>query len=149
MNQQSVSSSVVVLINPRILINKALEANDGKPICLSIRKLCVGRLLEPLEPVWELGSPADLALIHVQADRTLSYPYVESAWHDAYETTYQKYRAPVINILKEKEGLICSPHTKGVLNGGTTERIMLAYGLEASQEVVTEYRVFGPTISGC
>ena len=101
------------------------------------------------------------------------------AWHDAYETTYQKYRAPVINILKEKEALICSLHTKvsvflmllyivadqeyikyntsiyffywlkGVLNGGTTERIMLAYGLEASQEAVTKYRVLGPIISSC
>ena len=40
---------------------------------------------------------------------------------------------------------------KVMLNGRTTERIMLAYGygLEASQEAVTEYRVLGPTISGC
>ncbi|PWA49733.1 hypothetical protein CTI12_AA477740 [Artemisia annua] len=57
----------------------------------------------------------------------------------------------VIHTLKEKEGLICAPHTKGMLNGGTTEMIMLVYGygLEASQEAVTEYRVFGPIISGC
>ncbi|KVH97132.1 Pseudouridine synthase, catalytic domain-containing protein [Cynara cardunculus var. scolymus] len=52
------------------------------------------------------------------------------AWNDACEATYQKYWALVI---------------------GKAERVMLAYGsgLEASQEAVTEYRVLGPTISGC
>ncbi|PWA61503.1 hypothetical protein CTI12_AA369600 [Artemisia annua] len=57
----------------------------------------------------------------------------------------------VIHTLKENEGLICAPHTKGMLNGRTTEMIMLAYGcgLEASQEAVIEYRVLGPIISGC
>lgn len=73
------------------------------------------------------------------------------ARNDASETTYQKYWALVIGTPKEKEGLICAPLTKVLLNGGKAERVMLAYGsgLEASQEAVTEYRVLGPTISGC
>ncbi|KAJ9563330.1 hypothetical protein OSB04_008490 [Centaurea solstitialis] len=73
------------------------------------------------------------------------------AWNDACEATYQKYWALVIGTPKEKEGLICAPLTKVSLNGGKAERVMLAYGsgLEASQEAVTEYRVLGPTISGC
>ncbi|KAD7117167.1 hypothetical protein E3N88_04435 [Mikania micrantha] len=73
------------------------------------------------------------------------------ARNDVSETTYQRYWALVIGIPKEKEGLICAPLTKVVLNGGKAERVMLAYGcgLEASQEAVTEYRVLGPTISGC
>ncbi|XP_071736057.1 RNA pseudouridine synthase 3, mitochondrial-like isoform X1 [Rutidosis leptorrhynchoides] len=40
---------------------------------------------------------------------------------------------------------------KVLLNGGKAERVMLAHGsgLESSQEAVIEYRVLGPTISGC
>lgn len=73
-------------------------------------------------------------------------------WNDAScEATYQRYWALVIGTPKEKEGLICAPLTKVVLNGGKAERVMLGYGsgLEASQEAVTEYRVLGPTINGC
>ncbi|XP_076907553.1 RNA pseudouridine synthase 3, mitochondrial-like [Bidens hawaiensis] len=67
------------------------------------------------------------------------------------DTCYQRYWALVIGTPKEKEGLICAPLTKVMLSGGKAERVMLAYGcgLEASQEAVTEYRVLGPTISGC
>ncbi|GKA42208.1 zinc finger, CCHC-type containing protein [Tanacetum coccineum] len=38
-----------------------------------------------------------------------------------------------------------------LLNGGKDDKVMLAYayGLEASQEPVTKYRVLGPIISGC
>lgn len=73
------------------------------------------------------------------------------ALNDACEATYQRYWALVIGTPKEKEGLICAPLTKVLLNGGKAERVMLAYGsgLEASQEAVTEYRVLGPTICGC
>nr|XP_043610963.1 RNA pseudouridine synthase 3, mitochondrial-like isoform X2 [Erigeron canadensis] len=73
------------------------------------------------------------------------------AWNDTCEDTYQRYWALVIGTPKEKEGLIRAPLTKVMLNGGKAERVMLAYGagLEASQEAVTEYRVLGPTISGC
>ncbi|GKD60835.1 RNA pseudouridine synthase 3, mitochondrial isoform X2, partial [Tanacetum coccineum] len=73
------------------------------------------------------------------------------AWHGACETTHKKYWALVIGTPKEKEGLIFAPLGKVLLNGGKDERVMLAYGygLEASRERVTKYRVHGPTISGC
>ncbi|KAL4651380.1 hypothetical protein ACB092_01G155600 [Castanea dentata] len=73
------------------------------------------------------------------------------AWNDAYEATYQRYWALVIGCPKQKEGLICAPLSKVLLNDGKTERVILAHqtGLEASQEAITEYRVLGPKINGC
>nr|GEX93203.1 RNA pseudouridine synthase 3, mitochondrial isoform X1 [Tanacetum cinerariifolium] len=49
---------------------------------------------------------------------------------------------------KEKKGLICAHLTKIQLNGWRAERVMLdyGYGLGASKEAITEYRVLGPTI---
>ncbi|KAM7502855.1 hypothetical protein LguiB_001759 [Lonicera macranthoides] len=73
------------------------------------------------------------------------------AWDDACEATCQRYWALVIGSPKEKEGLICAPLSKVVLDDGKAERVILAHGssLEASQEAVTEYRVLGPMINGC
>ncbi|GJU13269.1 root hair defective 3-like protein [Tanacetum coccineum] len=55
-----------------------------------------------------------------------------------------------IGTPKEKESLIVATLTKVyvLLNGGKDERVMLAYayGLEASRDPVTEYRVLGPII---
>ncbi|KAL0392336.1 UNVERIFIED_CONTAM: RNA pseudouridine synthase 3, mitochondrial [Sesamum radiatum] len=72
-------------------------------------------------------------------------------WNDACEAMYQRYWALVIGLPKQKEGLICTPLTKVLLNDGKTERVILAHnsGLEAAQEAITEYRVLGPTINGC
>ncbi|KAL9247213.1 hypothetical protein vseg_020668 [Gypsophila vaccaria] len=72
-------------------------------------------------------------------------------WNDACDATYMKYWALVIGSPKEKEGYICAPLTKVLLDDGKTERVMLAHssGLEACQEAVTEYRVLGPMINGC
>ncbi|KAI6689744.1 hypothetical protein NL676_026572 [Syzygium grande] len=73
------------------------------------------------------------------------------AWNDACKATYQRYWALVIGSPKEKEGLICAPLSKVLLDDGKTERVILARnsGLEAFQEAVTEYRVLGPTVNGC
>ncbi|XP_030461470.1 RNA pseudouridine synthase 3, mitochondrial isoform X2 [Syzygium oleosum] len=73
------------------------------------------------------------------------------AWNDACKATYQRYWALVIGSPKEKEGLICAPLSKVLLDDGKTERVILAHnsGLEAFQEAVTEYRVLGPTVNGC
>lgn len=73
------------------------------------------------------------------------------AWNDACESTYQRYWALVIGSPKEKEGMICAPLSKVLLDDGKTERVILSNcsGLEASQEAVTEYRVLGPMINGC
>ncbi|PIN01127.1 RNA pseudouridylate synthase [Handroanthus impetiginosus] len=72
-------------------------------------------------------------------------------WNAACGAMYQRYWALVIGCPKEKEGLICAPLTKVLLNDGKTERVILAHnsGLEASQEAITEYRVLGPMINGC
>ncbi|GER40279.1 pseudouridine synthase family protein [Striga asiatica] len=72
-------------------------------------------------------------------------------WNDAREAMYQKYWALVIGVPKQKEGIICAPLTKVLLDDGETERVILSHnsGLEASQEAITEYRVLGPTINGC
>uniref|UniRef100_A0A5B7B5C1 Pseudouridine synthase RsuA/RluA-like domain-containing protein n=2 Tax=Davidia involucrata TaxID=16924 RepID=A0A5B7B5C1_DAVIN len=72
-------------------------------------------------------------------------------WNDACEATFQRCWALVIGSPEEKEGLICAPLSKVLLNDGKTERVILAHpsGLEASQEAVTEYRVLGPMINGC
>ncbi|KAL7174654.1 hypothetical protein ACSBR2_033822 [Camellia fascicularis] len=73
------------------------------------------------------------------------------AWNAACEAAYQRYWALVIGSPKEKEGIICAPLSKVLLNDEKTERVILANcsGLEASQEAVTEYRVLGPIINGC
>ncbi|XP_024935005.3 RNA pseudouridine synthase 3, mitochondrial isoform X2 [Ziziphus jujuba] len=73
------------------------------------------------------------------------------AWNDACEATYQKYWALVIGSPKEKEGLICAPLSKVLLDDGKTERVILAHqsGFEPSQKAITEYRVLGPMINGC
>ncbi|KAL3512440.1 hypothetical protein ACH5RR_025157 [Cinchona calisaya] len=76
---------------------------------------------------------------------------LSKAWGDACESTCQRYWALVIGSPKEKEGLICAPITKVILDDGKGERVILANcsGLEASQEAITEYRVLGPMINGC
>ncbi|KAL3736980.1 hypothetical protein ACJRO7_025845 [Eucalyptus globulus] len=73
------------------------------------------------------------------------------AWNDACRATNQRYWALVIGSPKEKEGLICAPLSKVLLDDGKTERVILARnsGLEPFQDAVTEYRVLGPTINGC
>lgn len=73
------------------------------------------------------------------------------AWNDACEAKYQKFWALVIGSPKEKEGVICAPLSKVLLNDGKTERVILAHqtGFQASQEAITEYRVLGPMINGC
>ncbi|KAL6195021.1 hypothetical protein ACLB2K_030643 [Fragaria x ananassa] len=52
----------------RILTNKAIEANDGKPLPLYQKALC-GLTAGAIGAT--VGSPADLALIRMQADATL------------------------------------------------------------------------------
>lgn len=73
------------------------------------------------------------------------------AWNSACKEKCQRYWALVIGSPTEKEGLICAPLTKVLLDDGKTERVILANqsGLEASQPAQTEYRVLGPTINGC
>lgn len=73
------------------------------------------------------------------------------AWNDACGSASMRYWALVIGCPTEKEGVICAPLTKVLLDDGKTERVMLAHpsGLEASQEAMTEYRVLGPMINGC
>ncbi|KAM1258824.1 hypothetical protein ACFX13_039110 [Malus domestica] len=73
------------------------------------------------------------------------------AWNDACDAKYQSYWALVIGSPKEKEGLICAPLTKVVLDDGKTERVILAHqsGFQTSQQAITQYRVLGPTINGC
>ncbi|KAK9281152.1 hypothetical protein L1049_004046 [Liquidambar formosana] len=77
--------------------------------------------------------------------------FSSKAWNDACEATYQRYWALVIGSPKEKEGIICAPLSKVLLDDGKTERVILAShsGLEPSQEAITEYRVLGPMINGC
>uniref|UniRef100_A0ACD5TQD8 Uncharacterized protein n=1 Tax=Avena sativa TaxID=4498 RepID=A0ACD5TQD8_AVESA len=52
----------------RVLTNKAIEANDGKPLPL-IQKAFIGLTAGAIGAT--VGSPADLALIRMQADSTL------------------------------------------------------------------------------
>ncbi|XP_019054042.1 PREDICTED: RNA pseudouridine synthase 3, mitochondrial isoform X2 [Nelumbo nucifera] len=72
-------------------------------------------------------------------------------WNDACETTTQRYWALVIGSPREKQGRICAPLSKVLLNDGKTERVILANpsGVEASQEAITDFRVLGPMINGC
>ncbi|XP_062074576.1 RNA pseudouridine synthase 3, mitochondrial isoform X1 [Humulus lupulus] len=73
------------------------------------------------------------------------------AWNKACDATYQRYWALVIGSPKEKEGFICAPLSKVLLNDGKTERVIIAHqsGFESSQEAITEYRMLGPMINGC
>ncbi|KAK3427906.1 hypothetical protein EUGRSUZ_F04033 [Eucalyptus grandis] len=48
------------------------------------------------------------------------------AWNDACRATNQRYWALVIGSPKEKEGLICAPLSKVLLDDGKTERVILA-----------------------
>jgi solute carrier family 25 oxoglutarate transporter 11 len=52
----------------RVLTNKAVEANDGKPLPL-VQKALIGLTAGAIGACF--GSPADLALIRMQADSTL------------------------------------------------------------------------------
>ncbi|RWW56990.1 hypothetical protein BHE74_00036255 [Ensete ventricosum] len=52
----------------RVLTNKAVEANDGKPLPL-LQKAAIGLTAGAIGAC--IGSPADLALIRMQADATL------------------------------------------------------------------------------
>lgn len=61
-------SYLIVLMFCRILTNKAIEANDGKPLPLYQKALC-GLTAGAIGA--SVGSPADLALIRMQADATL------------------------------------------------------------------------------
>ncbi|XP_050377128.1 RNA pseudouridine synthase 3, mitochondrial isoform X3 [Argentina anserina] len=88
------------------------------------------------------------------AAAALSYDYDEGpklAWNYACRAKSQRYWALVIGSPKEKEGVICAPLTKVLLDDGKTERVILAHqsGLEASQPALTQYRVLGPSINGC
>ncbi|GJW71204.1 hypothetical protein Tco_0128121, partial [Tanacetum coccineum] len=56
---------------------------------------------QPLEPVWELGSPADLAMIHMQADTTLSDPYVESVVNPLRNNNWDKKATMAGKRIKE------------------------------------------------
>ncbi|XP_058113522.1 RNA pseudouridine synthase 3, mitochondrial isoform X2 [Magnolia sinica] len=67
------------------------------------------------------------------------------------KTSFERYWALVIGSPKEKQGVICAPLSKVLLDDGQAERIILAHssGIDGSQEAITEYRVLGPTINGC
>lgn len=52
----------------RVLTNKAVEANEGKPLPL-VQKAVIGLTAGAIGA--SIGSPADLALIRMQADSTL------------------------------------------------------------------------------
>ncbi|XP_078437964.1 pseudouridine synthase family protein isoform X3 [Wolffia australiana] len=66
-------------------------------------------------------------------------------------STMQRYWALVIGRPAEREGVIRAPLSKVLLNGGKTERVILAHpsGIDGWREATTEYRVMGPTIRGC
>ncbi|KAK3014763.1 hypothetical protein RJ639_007948 [Escallonia herrerae] len=67
-----------------ILTNKAIEANDGKPRPLYQKALC-GLTAGAIGACF--GSPADLALIRMQADATLpaaQLPHYTNAFHALY-----------------------------------------------------------------
>ena len=61
-------TSVLLHFPSRILTNKAIEANEGKPLPLYQKALC-GLTAGAIGA--SVGSPADLALIRMQADATL------------------------------------------------------------------------------
>jgi len=71
----------------RILTNKAIAANDGKPLPLYQKALC-GLTAGAIGAC--VGSPADLALIRMQADATLPAAqrrHYKNAFHALYRIT--------------------------------------------------------------
>lgn len=68
MNVTDKSSSLLSLYFIRLLTAKAIESNDGKPLPLYQKALC-GLTAGAIGAC--VGSPADLALIRMQADNTL------------------------------------------------------------------------------
>ncbi|KAK2989357.1 hypothetical protein RJ640_003039 [Escallonia rubra] len=78
----------------RILTNKAIEANDGKPLPLYQKPLC-GLTAGAIGACF--GSPADLALIRMQADATLPAAqrrHYTNAFHALYR---------IVGLLQMKE----------------------------------------------
>nr|GLL49577.1 RNA pseudouridine synthase 3, mitochondrial [Ipomoea trifida] len=92
-----------------------------------------------------------ISLLHLVLSDLKKKKFQSQAWDDSCKATYRRYWALVIGSPKEKEGLICAPLSKVVLDNGKTERVILAQNsmLEASQDARTEYRVLGPMINGC
>lgn len=71
----------------RVLTNKAVEANDGKPLPL-LQKAAIGLTAGAIGA--SVGSPADLALIRMQADATLPAAqrrHYKNAFHALYRIT--------------------------------------------------------------
>ncbi|KAJ8446494.1 hypothetical protein Cgig2_027456 [Carnegiea gigantea] len=74
----------MMLIRVRVLTNKAVEANDGKPLPLYQKALC-GLTAGAIGAC--VGNPADLALIRMQADATLPEAqrrHYKNAFHALY-----------------------------------------------------------------
>ena len=68
----------------RVLTNKAVEANEGKPLPL-VQKAAIGLTAGAIGACF--GSPADLALIRMQADSTLPAAqrrHYKNAFHALY-----------------------------------------------------------------
>lgn len=78
---QSASDFILV----RVLTNKAIEANDGKPLPL-IQKAFIGLTAGAIGAC--VGSPADLALIRMQADATLP-PAQRRNYKNAFHALYR------------------------------------------------------------
>ena len=71
----------------RVLTNKAIEANEGKPLPL-LQKAAIGLTAGAIGA--SVGSPADLALIRMQADATLPAAQrrnYKNAFHALYRIT--------------------------------------------------------------
>lgn len=69
----------------RVLTNKAVEANDGKPLPL-LQKAAIGLTAGAIGA--SVGSPADLALIRMQADATLP-PAQRRHYKNAFHALYR------------------------------------------------------------
>lgn len=77
--------SFFTLYSLRVLTNKAVEANDGKPLPL-VQKAGIGLTAGAIGAC--VGSPADLALIRMQADSTL--PAAQSRnYKNAFHALYR------------------------------------------------------------
>ncbi|KAK2989359.1 hypothetical protein RJ640_003041 [Escallonia rubra] len=77
-----------------ILTNKAIEANDGKPLPMYQKALC-GRAAGAIGACF--GSPADLALIRMQANATLV-----AAQHRHYTNAFHAHHR-IVGLLQMKE----------------------------------------------
>ncbi|KAK1307258.1 Mitochondrial dicarboxylate/tricarboxylate transporter DTC [Acorus calamus] len=107
----------------RVLTNKAIEANDGKPLPIVQKALC-GLTAGAIGACF--GSPADLALIRMQADATLPA---------AQRRNYQNAFHALFRIVKD-EGVLSL--WKGA--GPTVVRAMaLNMGMLASYDQSVEY----------